>query len=62
VQLLVEQVDVREDALEVRIRARASRASWATCGMTKGKRRDERVESRRDGKTLLVRIPLRSQR
>jgi hypothetical protein len=30
--------------------------------MTKGKRRDERVESRRDGKTLLVRIPLRSQR
>ena len=32
VQLLVERVDVRKDALEMRIRAEASRASSASCG------------------------------
>ena len=39
VQLLVERVDVQEDALEVRIRTEGSRASSASLGGTRGERR-----------------------
>jgi site-specific DNA recombinase len=42
VQLLVERVDVQEEALEVRIRAEGWRASSGSCGdTTRGERHDE---------------------
>jgi hypothetical protein len=40
VQLLVERVDVREDALKIRITAEGSRAWSASCGRTRGGRHD----------------------
>ena len=63
VQLLVERVDVQEDALEVRIRTEGLaslvgelRQRREEGGMTQG------VETRLDGQTLVVRIPMRFQR
>ena len=64
VQLLVERVDVQEDALEVRIRAEGLAS---LVGELRQHEREEGgmmsgVETRLDGSTLVVRIPMRFQR
>ena len=64
VQLLVERVDVQEDALEVRIRAEGLAS---LVGELRQHEREESgmmqgVETRLDGSTLVVRIPMRFQR
>ena len=64
VQLLVERVDVQEDALEVRIRAEglASLVGRATAAGRKDGGMIQSAETRLDGTTLVVRIPMRFQR
>ena len=64
VQLLVERVDVQEDALEVRIRAEGLAS---LVGELRQRGREEggmiqSAETRLDGTTLVVRIPMRFQR
>ena len=66
VQLLVERVDVQEDALEVRIRAEGLASLVGE--LRQGDERDGEggvmsgVQTRLDGTTLVVRIPMRFQR
>jgi Recombinase zinc beta ribbon domain len=60
-QLMVERVDVQEDALEVRIRTEGEPGRGiAAAGREEGSMKG--VESRLDGSTLVVRIPMRFQR
>ena len=64
VQLLVERVDVQEDALEVRIRAEGLASlvgGAAAAGREEGGMMSS-VETRLEGSTLIVRIPMRFQR
>jgi len=64
VQLLVERVDIQESALEVRIRAEglASLVRRVAAGREEDSGMTEGVETRLDGSTLVVRMPMRFQR
>jgi hypothetical protein len=63
VQLLVERVEMQEDALEVRVRGGGTGEprSRATAGREES-RMTQGAETRLDGETLVVRIPMRFQR
>jgi hypothetical protein len=63
-QLLVERVDVKEDALEVRIRAEglASPSKRAATARRKDSSIIQSTMTKLDGNTLVVRVPMHFQR